>query len=232
MSDRLNILVILAHPDDETGCGGTLARLARAGHRITAVVATDGSRGTQDRQMRPERLAAIRREEMREACRRLGVREVHFLDYEDGTLREQPDLGERLFRVIRIHRPDIAITLDGWRRWELHPDHRALGQLAAEACYLADSVWYYPEHEAMGIAPWKPRELLLFWTEEPNLIVDVSSTAPVRRHAADAHVSQGSPDATFGEKYERWYRSAFPAEAALEEERFRKLFGSELALEV
>src|SRR5881227_3899830 len=45
-SHSLNIVCIGAHPDDpETGCGGTLARLANEGHRVSIVYLTRGEAG-------------------------------------------------------------------------------------------------------------------------------------------------------------------------------------------
>jgi LmbE family N-acetylglucosaminyl deacetylase len=230
MAESWNILVSIAHPDDETGCGGTIARLTGNGHRVTVAVATNGGKGTRDRNVTPNRLNAIRQEEMQETCRRLGVEDVRFLGYEDGTLCDQSGLKERMYRLIRVVRPDILITLDGWRKWEFHPDHRALGQATAEAAYLADGYLYYPEHAAEGLEPWKPREVYLFWSDEPNYAVDVASVLERKWHAADAHVSQQHEGGTFSQSYQAWQRGAYPDEWASEEERFRKIYGTEFRL--
>jgi len=79
-----SILVILAHPDDpEFFCGATLARWARAGHRITYHLLTCGDKGFNDStppDMTPDDLCRIRHEEQQAAAREIGVEAVHFLD--------------------------------------------------------------------------------------------------------------------------------------------------------
>jgi LmbE family N-acetylglucosaminyl deacetylase len=54
-------LVVISHPDDgEFGAGPTIAALTAAGARVDYVVTTDGSKGTEDPEVRPEELAATR----------------------------------------------------------------------------------------------------------------------------------------------------------------------------
>src|SRR5512140_1554862 len=80
-------LVIAAHPDDgDFGCAGHVSQLAARGWDVVFLVCTNGAKGTEDRAMTRERLIALRHEEQREACRRMGARDVFFLDYEDGEL--------------------------------------------------------------------------------------------------------------------------------------------------
>ena len=61
MADKIErVLVVTAHPDDsEFGAGGTVAKLAKDGCEITYVIVTNGNKGSGDRTMTPERLAAI-----------------------------------------------------------------------------------------------------------------------------------------------------------------------------
>ena len=82
MPEGNRVLVVMAHPDDaEFMCGGTIARWAAAGKEINYVLCTAGDKGTSDRTMPPSKLAEIRRVEQREACNRLGVKELGFLNY-------------------------------------------------------------------------------------------------------------------------------------------------------
>jgi hypothetical protein len=108
------VLTILAHPDDEESfTGGTMARLAQEGKEITSLVATRGEKGSDERTMTPERLAAIREEEQREAARLLGVQRVLFLEgYSDGYLEASFKLREELVRKIRELKPDVVFTFD------------------------------------------------------------------------------------------------------------------------
>ncbi len=121
MSTKGRVLVILAHPDDpEFFCGGTVGRWVREGWEIIYILATHGERGSDDPTVPTEQLARIREEEQRAAARVLGVREVVFLDYPDGS--PTPSLGLRrdLTRQIRRWRPSAStaprsLTRTAWR---------------------------------------------------------------------------------------------------------------------
>jgi len=74
------VMVITAHPDDaEFTVGGTVAKWAREGKTVIYVICTDGSRGSNDPNVRPEHLVASRRAEQEAAARILGVEEIVFL---------------------------------------------------------------------------------------------------------------------------------------------------------
>src|SRR5215510_11115537 len=84
-----SILVILAHPDDpEFFCGATLARWARAGHKINYYLLTCGDKGyndtTKPEDIKPEDLCAVRHAEQAAAARVIGAQAVHWLDRPDG----------------------------------------------------------------------------------------------------------------------------------------------------
>lgn len=228
--NKWKVLVVTAHPDDETSCGGTIAKLAKQGHEVVIAVATNGNKGTHDPNIRPELLAQKRHLEMGNACEILGVKKLVWLDYDDGALYESPELKERIYRTIRLETPDILITFDPWRKWEFHPDHRTIGYIATEAAYLADGFHYFPEHQAEGIKPHKPKEIYLFGSDEPNYFVDISDTWEQKYRAADAHESQGSDGASFGQHYLQWIRAAAQTESDLYREAFRKIYSTPLTL--
>jgi LmbE family N-acetylglucosaminyl deacetylase len=185
------ILVLFAHPDDaEFMCGGTVAKLVQDGNEVIYVSATDGNRGMHTTEVTPEMMAEVRRREMWAAAEVLGVKEVIFLGHEDGRLKEVRDLVGDFMRIIRRMRPDILLTFDAWRPYELHPDHRTVGFAAAEAGYLADSPWYYPEHMVEKLEPHKPREMYLISPGEPNYWVDISETIELKIEAIKSHLSQ------------------------------------------
>ena len=82
----MRILVVMAHPDDpEFAAGGTIAQWVREGPEVIYCLATRGEKGSDDPTMPPERLAAIREHEQRQAAAVLGVREVIFLNYTSRT---------------------------------------------------------------------------------------------------------------------------------------------------
>ena len=73
-------MVVTAHPDDaEYGCSGSVAKWSRLGWEVVYVLCTDGSKGTEDRNVSPEDLAKVRAEEQIEAGKTLGLKAVEFL---------------------------------------------------------------------------------------------------------------------------------------------------------
>jgi LmbE family N-acetylglucosaminyl deacetylase len=182
-------LAVGAHPDDvEFGCGATLAKWAAAGCEIHHLVCTDGSKGSWDAAEDTARLIAVRQEEQRAASRALGGRgEVAFLGRIDGEL--EAGLVERgeVAHCIRTVRPDVVLGHDPWRRYRLHPDHRAAGFLVTDGIVAARDPHFFPEH---GLAPHRPTALLLWEADEPDHVEDVDGFLDRKLAALLAHRSQ------------------------------------------
>lgn len=191
------VLVITAHPDDaEFTVAGTVAKWAREGKTVIYVICTDGSRGSNDPKVRPEQLVGIRRAEQEAAARILGVDEVVYMGYEDGTLEPALDLRRDLAREIRRYRPDIVVCPDPTVRYYgdgylNHPDHRAAGDAALDAVFPSARTRYiFPELLADGLEPHKVREVYIRGSLSPNLWVDVSDTIELKIAALKKHESQ------------------------------------------
>jgi LmbE family N-acetylglucosaminyl deacetylase len=185
------VMVIAAHPDDpEFGCAGTIVKWAQAGKEITYVLLTSGDKGSHDPDLRPGRLAAVREEEQRAAAKDLGVEQVIFLRYPDGLLVNNLELRRQLANVIRQHRPHILLTIDPWRRYQLHPDHRAAGQAALDAIYAAREWHIFPEQLVGDAEPWRVNEVYLFWTDSADYWEDISQCIDTRISALARHASQ------------------------------------------
>lgn len=205
-------LVIAAHPDDgDFGCAGYTAQLAAKGWSVDFLVCTNGAKGTADRTMTRERLIALRREEQREACKRMGARDVYFLDNEDGELVYDRRFLEQLVRGIRTLRPHTVLTHDPTdiiirNSFINHPDHRATGAAALDAVYpTARDHLNFPEHLDEGLEPHKVREVLLWGANEPNFDVDITADVDRKIHALTAHVTQFGDRQNFIEFVrERW----------------------------
>lgn len=190
------VLALGAHPDDlEIFCGATLARLAEGGARVVGCLATRGEKGTRRRGVDPEELAATRRAEAAEGARRLGLAELVWLGFPDGELDRFPyELRERLVALIRRVRPQALFAFDPWRRYELHPDHRALGWAACDARLAAKLPLYFPEQLAAGLEPWDTAELYLYNTDQPDTWFAADGTFGRKLEAIQAHRSQVSTD--------------------------------------
>lgn len=135
----LGLMAVLAHPDDESlGVGGTLARYAGEGVRVSLVTATRGQAGryrgiVAGTPGHPGRdaLAAMREGELRAAVEALGVASLDVLAHEDGRLSEAAPgriIGE-IADAIRRERPDVVVTFAADGAYG-HPDHVAISQFA------------------------------------------------------------------------------------------------------
>jgi N-acetylglucosamine malate deacetylase 1 len=133
MSDNLPLLVPLlvfgAHPDDiEFGCGGVVAREARAGRPVHMIVCSRGEAGTMG-------TPQIREAESRNAASILGAN-VEFIELDgDARLRSIASHTITLAGVIRRIRPGVVMAPS--LSENQHPDHAQLGRLARDAARLA-----------------------------------------------------------------------------------------------
>lgn len=197
-----SILVILAHPDDpEFFFGGSIARWVKLGHLVQYCLFTRGDKGVNGRIVDPSVLAKQREIEQREAAAVLGVRAVEFLDYEDGYLI--PDLNTRrdVVRVLRRIRPEIVVTCDPtnyfYRENRInHPDHRAAGQIVADAVFPASgNPLFFPELRDEGLEAHSVEELWFSLPIPANMRLDVTATWELRFQALLKHKSQiGNPE--------------------------------------
>lgn len=198
-------LAIGAHPDDiEFGCGATLAKWARAGCLVHHLVLTDGSKGTWDPDRELDELVAERRAESLAAAAVIDGRagtetdelrgtgqgdgdRVIFLDRVDGELADGTEERRAVCRVIRAVRPTAILGHDPWRRYRLHPDHRAAGFLTVDALVAARDPHFFPELE---LAPHRPTALLLWEPDQANHVEDAHGFEDTKIRALLCHRSQ------------------------------------------
>jgi LmbE family N-acetylglucosaminyl deacetylase len=182
-------LTIGAHPDDaEFGAGGTLAKWAQDGSQISMVIVTDGSKGSWDPAVAPADLARVRAAEQAAAAAKLGVTgEVIHLDYVDGELEYSMDLRRQICGWIRRLRPDVVLSHDPWRRYMLHPDHRATGMGTIDGVVAARDHLFFPELE---LEKHRPDAILLWSPDEPDYWEDIAPTFGTKIAALLCHSSQ------------------------------------------
>jgi LmbE family N-acetylglucosaminyl deacetylase len=194
-------LVIAAHPDDaDFGAAGTAALWTRDGWEFYYLVCTNGAKGSDDESMTPADLIRLRREEQRAAAKVLGVKDVFFLDNEDGELTpSRAFLGEvvRCIRTVRpyavfTHDPESVIVRDSFVN---HADHRATGLTAVDAVYpAARDRLNFPEHIAEGLQPHKVSAIYIWGSERANFDVDITDVIETKVAALKAHTSQFAED--------------------------------------
>lgn len=221
------ILVVLAHPDDpDFFCGATLARWASFGHDIHYCLLTRGDKGVRDAIVDPKDLAARREIEQKNAAAVLGVKEVTFLNFEDGYL--VPDLLARkeVTRVIRQVKPDVVVSCDptyvfGENNIN-HPDHRAAGQIVVDAIFPASgNPLYFPElmvHE--NLPPHSVKEVWLAVTAQANTVVEVTDFWAKKIAALHCHETQISDMNLLDERL----RSRHTTDSTLENPRYEEKF--------
>ncbi len=192
MKAPLDVLAIMAHPDDvELACGGTMLASAALGRRTGIVDLTageTGSRGT----------AELRAEEAQAAARILGVSVRENLHLPDAHLVNTPETREAVIRAIRKHRPTIVIT---HARQGRHPDHIAAAQLVRDACFLAGLKKLVPDMPAF-----RPRKVVhcMSFREDPitpSFIVDISDVFEQKLAAIRCYHSQFDGLTQAGEVY-------------------------------
>lgn len=135
------IVSVGAHPDDETFCaGGLLAAAVRNGQKVACITATRGEAGSQDEAEWPtSKMAAVRTQELQDALKAIGVKQLHILDFPDGGLKDVKLAagGEATAKYIERYQPDTILTFgpDGLTG---HPDHQAVSAWVDEAVKLLD----------------------------------------------------------------------------------------------
>jgi LmbE family N-acetylglucosaminyl deacetylase len=180
---KVDVLLVVAHPDDETGVSAYLAQLLDQHKRVAAVYLTHGEAGHNN--LGPERamsLGAVRETELRHAMAKLGVDNVWFLDGRDTPSQNvlqslaawhHGAALEEVVRMVRLTRPEVILTwLPGFFIGENHGDHQASGVLATEAFDMAGDPSIFPaqlaapvrinETRLEGLRPWQPKKIYYY----------------------------------------------------------------------
>ncbi|MDR3738663.1 MAG: PIG-L family deacetylase [Terracidiphilus sp.] len=183
---KADVLLVVAHPDDDVMIGGYLAYLALDCHKRVAVVfTTDGDSGSNHVASESgAALGAVRQIEARRALQVVGIDQVWFLSGHDtpgqNPLRSLDSWNhghflDSIVRLVRITRPDVILTwLPGSVAGENHGDHQASGVLAVEAFDAAGDPAWFPAQVSPprdpnglmnlteGLLPWQPKKLYFF----------------------------------------------------------------------
>jgi len=181
---KLKVVVVGGHPDDpESGCGGTILRLAEAGHEVVVMYLTRGEAGIAGKSH--EEAAGIRTREAQEACRILGARAV-FVGQIDGSTEINSQRHDAFAKMLMAEKPDLVFA-----HWPIdtHRDHRAASMMAFDAWSRARKSFalYFFEVNAGS-------QTQIF---RPTHYVDVTNVEEKKRAACMAHQSQ-QPEGFYG----------------------------------
>jgi LmbE family N-acetylglucosaminyl deacetylase len=204
------ILVVMAHPDDcDFGAGGTIAQWTSRGIEVSYCIITNGDQGGEASDFPLEEMAQVRQREQRAAGKELGVDNVTFLNYRDGSLFPSLELRKEIVREIRRAKPDRMVVQSPERNWERifasHPDHLAAGETAIQAVYPdARNPYAFTDLKDAGFEPWRVRELWITGSPQPNHSVDITDTFSKKMAALHAHVSQTAHNQELEEMVRSW----------------------------
>lgn len=231
------ILLIGAHPDDDSYSMGTLGMLNANGNEVYIAILTTGNVGTQDPDLGMMDLALIRKQEEQAALATMGIPSDHYINlgYDDGMLEyeDEKEVVAKLVRLIRKIKPDVLFSFDpgkGSQRWH-KADHRASAYLSADAARAA--MWplmFQGQITMEGLEAHTIPEYMLYDSaeEDKNTWVDITGWDQRKVDALSKYVSQFSsgwsdyngPDLSPEEQEEmkenlrRWliYRDGVPVE--------------------
>ncbi len=212
---KADILLVVAHPDDEVMATAYLAReIYDHRKRVAVVFQTAGDEGNND--VGPEQAAAlgdIRQIEGRRAIGSLGITNVWFLGGHDtvsqNVLTSLEHCGhgrclDELVRIVRITQPSVILTwLPDFATGENHADHQASGVLATEAFDLAGDPTVFSEQVSPasnpdknanlteGLRPWQPQKIYYFYNSTHDISSGQGPEYSSQEISPSRHVSYG-----------------------------------------
>lgn len=174
------VVCLGAHPDDpESGCGGTLAALKKAGHEVVVIYLTNGEAGIPGTPH--DQAAAIRKSEAMAACEILSV-QYKFAGQIDGDTVMNNEWVQKITDIIKAEKPDILFT-----HWPLdaHKDHQIASLLGIQSWVsLGKQFSLYFFEVCTG------EQTFIF---HPTDYVDITATQDIKRKALYCHISQDPP---------------------------------------
>lgn len=221
MAQELDIIFTAPHPDDlEIGCGGTIAKLVRQGHRVGMVHMTNG-------EPTPLGDPETRMKEMRAAADILGATVCEMVNLPNRVLMDGPEARFALAAVVRKYRPRILVGIAG-RTVAASPDHYQ-AQLITEAVRFYSQLTKWDERFS-GTKPHRVDHLLYrpiarsaeiaHWPSQ--FVVDISDTLEQKLEAVACYKSQFPP-----QRYEflaHWIRSQAGYEGGMCGYRYGELY--------
>ncbi len=189
------LLVSLAHPDDESfGSGGTLAHYARLGARVVLICATSGDVGeiSHESLATPTTLSQVRLDELRCACRNLGIEDLYLLGYRDSGMMGTPanehpaslyqadpeEVVGKIVEIVRQVKPQVMVTFDEKGGYG-HPDHLVVHQATVAAFAAAADPTRFPAQVQAGLVPHQAQKL--YYTALPRSLFEVWAAAMAER---------------------------------------------------
>ena len=169
MTQKVDILVFAAHPDDaELACSGTILKQIQLGRTVAIVDLTQGELGTRG-------TAEIRADESAASTKILGLRARYNAGFADGFFESDKAHCLKLIEYIRLFQPEIVLcnAVD-----DRHPDHGKGSELASRACFLSGLIKIETEWEGNAQQAWRPKNVYHYIQDrfiQPDFVVDISA---------------------------------------------------------
>ena len=183
-------MIISPHGDDAAAfCGATIAKFADEGWHIILVRVTDDRKDSIE--LTVEETIAKNAEELHNAAKILGVKEIIELGFETDMLADVPlgKLRERMVYLFRKYKPYAVFTFDPFGLYENNQDHVRVAQSVDEAFWVSCFDKHYPEHFAEGLEPFSVCERWYFARQLPKVThyEEVAKTIERKITAVCAH---------------------------------------------
>ncbi|WP_070121796.1 bacillithiol biosynthesis deacetylase BshB2 [Bacillus marinisedimentorum] len=188
MDKERHVMIAFPHPDDEAfSCSGTISMYAEMGVPVTYVCGTLGEMG---RNMgnppfaTRETLRDIRKKELMEAVKVVGIDDLRMLGYRDKTMEfeDLDEIADKISEVIDEVKPSLILTF--YPGYSVHPDHDTMGAAVIRA---AERI---PEAERPQVDCVAFSKNTLEDLGEPDIVRDVTAAADKKIAAIQAHRSQ------------------------------------------
>ena len=224
------ILGFFAHPDDELSTGWTLARYVAGGAQVTLICATRGEAATiyspPEYGATRANLGEVRTREMECCCEALGIQDLRWLDWPDGSVAgvDRAEAIAEIVKVLRAVQPQVMLTHPAHGGYP-HPDHIAVYEIALSAWYAAAEAEYRPDlgpafaadklyarvipqsffESSPAFADFRVSlngEKLRFFStpdDEVTAVMDVAAWSEQREAGWECHKSQHNPQGMFSQ---------------------------------
>jgi bacillithiol biosynthesis deacetylase BshB1 len=182
---KLDILVLAAHPDDaELGCGGTIVKHVKMGHKVGVIDFTHGELGTRG-------TIETRSQESAESSKIMGLSVRENLGLPDGFFRNDREHQLVVIQAIRRYKPEIVIANAIYDR---HSDHGRASSLAYDSCFLSGLAKIETRDENNKVQePWRPKVVYHYIQSQfidPSFVVDVTEHWETKINAVKAFKTQ------------------------------------------
>jgi LmbE family N-acetylglucosaminyl deacetylase len=199
------LAAIQPHCDDiPIFAGGTVLKLLDEGYEGILINVSDDSMAGEGGSYGD--IVLKNENDTKEVARRLGLKEVIFLNYPNHNLDAWPlvEIRARLIFLFRAYKIDTVISYDPWALYERNPDHYITARAVESACWMSRSEWDYPEHFKFGLTPHGPVEKYYFarGPQLVNRVVDITDYMDGKVFANLANVTQG-PAGNLGARLRR-----------------------------